>query len=130
MWTSERGRVAQREERVIAQVGSVTLSQFPLGVYVDGERRNLPLYGPGGYSWRPPVGDSVLVMKREDGSCVVGALQQETELETGEVKISGGGGEVYLTSQGDVAITGTVKINGESIEDMIARIVSAQMIAL
>ncbi len=136
MWTAQRGRGSQREESQLAQIGGVTLAELPLGVYVDGERRNLPLYTPGGYSWRPSVGDSVLVIKTEEGGCVLGCPQSGAggdDLAVGEIKISGVGCEIYLTSQGeinltgDLAVSGGVTINGEGLESMIERIVAANM---
>ncbi len=123
MWVSQRGRSSQRDSEVSARVGGVTLSQIPLGVYVDGERRNLEIFTPGGYSWRPNVGDEVLVIKTEGGSCVAGAQQTESQLEIGEVKIAGGGGgTVYLTADGTVSLSGDVVVNGEGLEDMMRRI--------
>ncbi len=136
MWTAQRGRGSQREESQLAQIGGVTLAELPLGVYVDGERRNLPLYTPGGYSWRPSVGDSVLVIKTEEGGCVLGCPQSGAggdDLAVGEIKISGVGCEIYLNSQGevnltgDLAVSGGVTINGEGLESMIERIVAANM---
>lgn len=122
MWTAQRGRGSQRDYPPIAQVGGVTLAELPLGVYVDGERRNLPLYTAGGYQWMPRVGDSVLVLKTTDGGCVVGRALTETALEEGEVKLSGEGCEIHLTAQGQVAVSGELTVNGESLETLILRL--------
>ncbi len=123
MWMAQRGRATQRENQVTARVGEVTMSQLPLGVYVDGERRNLEVYTSGGYSWRPNVGDEVLVIKTENGSCVAGARQQGDQLEAGEMKmVSGGGATIYLTASGEIALTGDVTVTGEALEAMIRRI--------
>ena len=35
-----------------AETGTVTLSGESTAVYVQGERRQLPVYGPGGCCWR------------------------------------------------------------------------------
>lgn len=130
MWTAQRGRGSQREESQTAQIGSVTLAEVPLGVYVDGERRNLPLYTPGGYCWKPSVGDSVLVIKTEDGGCVLGCPQSGDELAAGEIKISGADCEIYLTAEGGIALSGDITVNGEGLEDMIERIVAANTTTL
>ncbi len=126
MWMAQRGRASQREDKITAQIGAVTLSQLPVGVYVDGERRNLPLYTMGGYCWRPDVGDSVLVIKTSGGDCVAGCAQEEDDLAVGEVKISSnGGGAIYLTAEGGVQLSGDIMVNGEGLEEMVARIVLA-----
>ena len=129
MWMAERGRATQRGSGdCIADVGVVTLSQELLGVYLDGERRQLSMYGPAGYSWRPKVGDKVLALKMgEDASlgCVLAAPQETRKLQSGEVCIfSQGGAEVHLSSDGEILMSGNIKINGQSLEDMIRAIVA------
>lgn len=52
MWISEQGR-RRAEPDGTALVGRVTLPGDPAGVYLAGERRELPVFGPGGYVWRP-----------------------------------------------------------------------------
>ena len=56
MWISQQGQKAQSHTGGRAEVGRVTLAGNPVGVYLDGERRELPLFGPGGYAWRPEQG--------------------------------------------------------------------------
>ena len=62
MWTSERSRNLPVREAP-AEIGTVTLGGDPAGVSLGGERRWLPVYAPGGYSWRPTSGDKVQVLK-------------------------------------------------------------------
>ena len=62
MWISEQGR-RRAEPDGTALVGRVTLPGDPAGVYLAGERRELPVFGPGGYVWRPEEGEQVLVLK-------------------------------------------------------------------
>ena len=50
MWISEQGR-RRAEPDGTALVGRVTLPGDPAGVYLAGERRELPVFGPGGYVW-------------------------------------------------------------------------------
>ena len=50
MWISRRKETRQTER---AQVGNVTVEGRLVGAMLDGERRDLPVYGPGGYVWRP-----------------------------------------------------------------------------
>ena len=61
MWISEQGR-RRAEPDGTALVGRVTLPGDPAGVYLAGERRELPVFGPGGYVWRPEEGEQVLVL--------------------------------------------------------------------
>ena len=63
MWISEREWRRAEQARAAALAGEVTLAGDPAGVYLDGERRALPVFGPGGYVWRPAVGQRVLVLK-------------------------------------------------------------------
>lgn len=121
MWLSKRERREERQGSG-AEEGTVTVAESTVGVYAQGERRGLRVYGPGGYCWRPQVGDQVLVVKtgeEGEGLCVAG-----TEMETiqpGEVKISApGGASILLNRQGGIQITGgkislvgDVYINGE-----------------
>ena len=46
MWISQRGEKAQRHTGGGAEMGRVTLAGNPVGVYLDGERRELPMFGP------------------------------------------------------------------------------------
>ena len=67
MWISEQGR-RRTEPDGTALVGRVTLPGDPAGVYLAGERRELPVFGPGGYVWRPEEGEQVLVLKTGRGA--------------------------------------------------------------
>ncbi|MCI8421944.1 MAG: hypothetical protein HFF50_00210 [Lawsonibacter sp.] len=98
MWTSKRSRRPQAGETQ-ADMGVVTLGGDPAGVLLGGERRWLPVYSPGGYSWRPGAGDRVLVVKaggERESPCIVGAVQQGGDLRPGEVRLDGGEGSLFL----------------------------------
>ena len=94
MWTSDRRKTRQAGESWV-DWGEVTLEGDPAGAYLDGERRQLAVYGPGGYCWKPVLGDRVLVLKAGQGGespCVAGKRQGEAEtLGAGEVSISSSG---------------------------------------
>ena len=62
MWIAEQGRRRPQADGT-ALVGRVTLPGDPAAVYLDGERRELPVYGPGGYIWRPAKDQQVLVLR-------------------------------------------------------------------
>ena len=98
-----------------ALAGPVTLEGSPAGAYLEGERREISVYGPKGYYWVPKLGDEVLVLKTgQDGEkpCVVGAPMGEGRLKPGQVMISTGKAAVLLSPNGTVAVTGTFTVNG------------------
>ena len=139
MWTSNRGLTGRTEEAAADQ-GTVTLGGDPAGVYLGGERRWVSLYAPGGYQWRPRAGDKVLVVKAGDhreAPCLVGRrVESEEELEPGAVRIQGGSGTALLSQAGvtltgdTVALNGTVTVNGQNLENLIASIVSEILASL
>ncbi|MBM6926219.1 hypothetical protein [Pseudoflavonifractor phocaeensis] len=117
MWVSERS-----QKRTVldgaAQVGHVTMPGNPVGVYLDGERRELPLYGPGGYAWRPAGAAQVLVIKAGgDGEepCVVGEQCQPVSLKEGEILIYTGKAAIRVNPDGIVNVTGALQVNGRSV---------------
>lgn len=124
MWTSEqRGKQPVREAP--AELGTVTLGGDPAGVNMGGERRWLPVFGPGGYSWRPTVGDKVLVLKtgsQGENPCILGLEQKLEDLLPGEVRLQGVDSSLLL-AEGQVKLTGQVLINGRDLEDLITQIV-------
>ena len=140
MWTSERNRNLPLREAA-AELGTVTLGGDPAGVSLGGERRWLTVYGPGGYSWRPTAGDKVLVLKagaEGESPCILGTVQGQEELRSGEVRLAGGENTVYLSREGllltgeesglalkkgRAELTGELFINGESLRDIIEDVV-------
>ena len=106
-----------------ADLGVVTVSGREAGVYLNGERRWLPVLGPGGLCWLPQVGEQVLVLKTgADGEspCVV-ARQQDAPvgLQPGEMELSTRNCSVRLSNGGSIELSGTVFINGVELEEMI-----------
>ncbi len=80
MWTSNRKQDGRTQEAP-GDVGVVTLGGDPAGVYLSGERRWVAVYAPGGYQWRPAVGEKVLVLKagdHQESPCLVGVRQEGT----------------------------------------------------
>ena len=125
MWTSERRREFPVREAP-AELGTVTLGGDPAGVVLGGERRWLPVYGPGGYSWRPTAGDKVLVLKagaEGEAPCILGKVQQGEELKAGEVKLSGGASSILL-GQETLELEVDIRINGTTLEAYIAQVLA------
>ena len=125
MWSGQQGRLLPVEEPG-AELGEVTLGGDPAGVVLGGERRSIPVYGPGGYAWRPSVGDQVLVPKagaERESPCIVGRVQGDLNLGPGETAVSGGDSAVYLKT-GQLDLRGNVTINGVGLVDLIAAVVA------
>ena len=125
MWSGQQGRLLPVEEPG-AELGEVTLGGDPAGVVLGGERRSIPVYGPGGYAWRPSVGDQVLVLKagaERESPCIVGRVQGDLNLGPGETAVSGGDSAVYLKT-GQLYLRGNVTINGVGLVDLIAAVVA------
>ncbi len=129
MWLAEeRGRWVREEPA--AEVGQVTLAGDPAGVYLEGERRSVPVFAPGGYCWRPRVGQQVLVLKTgggEEQPCIAGCRMETDGLADGEVSLSGTQCRIHLTNGGEIRLEGTVKVNGEPLEAMIQRVAGAML---
>lgn len=127
MWISERDMRREQGEPA-AELGVVTLGGDPAGVSLGGERRQLPVYSPGGVTWRPAAGDKVLVLKTGaagEQPCVIGRVQQGAgTLAPGEVPLAapGGGGGV-LAGRDGVNLYGTVKVGGTEIHDYVRAVV-------
>lgn len=114
MWISRRAWPESKRE-ALAEGGEVTVEE-QVGVYAEGERRGLPVYGPGGYRWRPCAGEQVLVLKLgQDGEqpCVAGSAIDLDSISAGDVEIYTEGARIRLSKEGRVDIDGQLFINGE-----------------
>ncbi len=114
MWLAKQGNKEKKRETA-ADIGTVTIGGNDVSVYLDGERRSLPVFSPGGYEWRPKTGDSLLVLKtggEREKPCVAGRAV-ETEIAAGEVLIASDGGvSLYLQNSGGAKLTGNTTVNG------------------
>ncbi|MET0016449.1 hypothetical protein [Oscillibacter sp.] len=109
MWLSSKTRPTAATSG--SDLGVTSISGGSAGVVTKGEMRQLPVYGPGGYSWQPATGETVLVIKGGTGgeeSCVAGVKQGKAPsgLLPGEVYIHAKGGSVYLKNNGTVEVQG------------------------
>ena len=131
MWVSQQGKNTS-VFGTGAEEGQVTVGGDPAGVYLTGERRNLPVCAPGGFRWKPATGQQVLVLNHEQGgahAAILGLLPQGdvSHLQSGEIELSGGGAHIMLGQSAVITLGGTVNINGEKLEDMIRRIVGEEL---
>lgn len=125
MWTSDRSRKRLVGESA-ADLGLVTLAEEQAGIYMEGERRWAQVYSPGGYHWRPALGEKVLVLKaggEGENLCVIGRKQPEG-LKPGEVLVQSGSGKAALRLlDREVDLEGDVTVNGVDLQTLIAGIV-------
>ena len=146
MWMSgQHKRPADEGE---GQTGIVTMSGGETAVLLDRERRGLQVYSPAGYCWTPKVGQRVLVIQgRGEIPCVVGARQdggmpdkvgvaaKQLTLDGERVNIAGRRGAGLQGERVNIAgrrgaglqgervdLDGEVYVNGEKLEELIARI--------
>lgn len=121
MWLAKQQK--REAEEAAGSVGRVTLAGERPAAELDSERRNLEVYAPGGYRWRPAVGQKVLVLKADGEPCIAGA-PSEGGLEPGEVELdSNGGAKLKLDKQGRVNVTGTLVVGGTELTQLIRQIV-------
>ena len=115
MWLANRGQ-GQMQGNSAAQFGQVTVAGSPAGVYLAGERREIPVLAPGGYHWVPRRNDCVLVMKAgaEEENCLVAARGVSTQrLAPGEVWISvHQDAGILLKANGSIHLMGSIFANG------------------
>ena len=116
------------------QVGKVTIGGEAAAVLLDSERRGLEVYAPGGYRWLPRVDQKALVIQgRGEIPCVVGVRQDQAAPE--QVAVESEHSALSLTEEGAeltgerIDLTGQVYVNGEKLEELIARIVAMMMAA-
>ena len=109
MWLNEKKAAKQSQ----CFRGEITVSGDDLAVFNHCEHRGAELFSPGGYFWRPDIGDVVLVIKDEE-TAVCGKKTEVAELEPGEVCImSKGGAKLRLSNDGNIYITGKIITEGE-----------------
>ena len=123
MWLSEE-RSRRTAAEAAAEWGPVTISE-PAAVYLTGERRQVPICCPGGYAWRPAVGDEVLVLKagaQAEQPYILGKAQGTAgDLQPGQVRV---GNQNCAVLCGDaLQLTGAVQVNGEDLEELVRRVV-------
>lgn len=114
MWLSEKLRRGE-ETAAAGETGTVSIEGAAPAVLAGAEER-AEVLSPGGYSWRPRRGETVMLLRggaAGEARYVAGRVQGEQSLAPGEVRIaSAGGASITLRNDGTVDLTGTVRING------------------
>lgn len=116
MWMSKK--IVTTSEKEFAEKGKVTLSDNQLEAGATVTRRNIESYAPYGYKSVPPIDEDVIMLESNDGAVVLGALNKNDGLESGEVKISSlGGAYIILKNNGDIVLNGLVIDSGGVIKN-------------
>lgn len=133
MWLS--GQQKRPVEWGEGQTGIVTMSEGGTAVLLESERRGLEVYAPAGYRWTPQADQRVLVIRGQGEIPAIVGVRQGTprpnavDVEAKALTLSGNQVGVFAqgaaTVQGGrVNLNGTVYVNGERLEDLIARILA------
>lgn len=138
MWTSQRSAGEKSRYQPWVDQGEVTLSGDVMGVYLDGERRELRMNNPGGYHWKPAVGESVLVVNENEGEKVLHIIGSNRttepgrqlplpEVEAGDVCVTSDG-LAYVHLQGnDLRLQGNLYYNDVPIEVYLEKVIEAYL---
>ena len=126
MWLSaERGKKSAAEPA--AEWGTVTVAA-PSAVYLGAERRQVPVCCPGGVSWRPAVGETVLVLKagsEGEQPYILGKTGMEEGLLPGQVRLGSAGCGILCGER--LEMNGNVIVNGERLEALVRRLAGEMM---
>ena len=113
MFLSDRKK---NDRQNTAEQGFVTIGGEKAAVFTDCEYRELPLFSPGGYVWRPSPGQNILVVKTGDeGYSILGAENGDgpRNMANGEVYIKSKSASVYLKNNGNIIVDGDVYVMGD-----------------
>ncbi|MBQ3404925.1 MAG: hypothetical protein IJG63_05870 [Oscillospiraceae bacterium] len=120
MFLSDRKK---NERQSTAEQGFVTIGGEKAAAFTDSEYRELPVFSPGGYVWRPEPGQGILVVKTgDDGYSIAGAENGRgpDNMANGEVYIKSKSASVYLKNNGNIIVDGEVCVRGDV--DIVGRV--------
>ena len=108
MWLSKQ---MQRQDAPSQEIEETTV-QTAVEQVSDNRAQQLQLAGPGGFAWRPRVGDSLLVIK----DVAIGAARPcPVTLSPGECCLYSDNAYIHLTKDGRIEIQGQLLLNGTPI---------------
>lgn len=101
MWLGQQAAVNHAKSKAGAGSGQVTIDALQPAVYLESEKRSLPMALAGCYFWRPEKEQEALVVRTGDGlRYVLGLLGQEKaldiELAPGEAAFAGKAGYIHM----------------------------------
>ncbi len=117
MWLSKKTIEAGGEKKSECKTGIVTIGGQTPCVMTEGEIRNAQRLNCGS-AYIPAAGDTVLLIKTEDGECIVAGRpegQVPNGAEAGEVYITNKTGNAFicLKNTGEILISGKMQVQGE-----------------
>lgn len=114
MWIS--GAISSRPDNPTVQTGKSTLnSNGKTEAVSSGVSRDIEVYSPYGYAFSLPSGEKMLLAECEGNQAGIGTLNDNGDIETGEIKITAASGAyIYLKNDGSVIING-LKINAKGV---------------
>ena len=124
MWMGERLNRRDESQVTAADVGRTSISGETVAVVSRGELRELEVWSPGGYIWRPKRDEEVLVIKggtagEEECVLAVAPGAAPEKIEAGEVCLFSAGAAVLLRNDGSLQLkSGEVQVNvsGSGVE--------------
>lgn len=122
MWLSKQTK--RTRSLSPARCGEVSIAGENPAVLADAEYRGLNVCSIGSVYWMPKAGQELVILSPDsEERCVVGCIAQTPEgMQPGEVLIRTAGAELHIKNDGaveiagDVRITGTLTLNGRSLE--------------
>lgn len=108
MWLSRQMR---RPESAPESLQAATVQTAQERIATD-ENQTLQLAAPGGFAWRPSVGDRLLVLK---GYAVAGGAPCPVALAPGECCLYSQNAYVHLTEDGRIELHGQIVLNGSPL---------------
>ena len=124
MWMGERLNRRDESQITAADMGRTSISGETVAVVSRGELRELEVWKPGGYLWRPKRDDEVLVVKggtAGEERCVLAAApgEEPEKIEAGEICLFSDKASVLLRNDGSIELKGhgnVVRISGSGVE--------------
>lgn len=106
-----------KKKEIAAETGTISVYSGGFGVRGEGESRGVGLSCPGGYLWRPALGQRVLVIKtgEQPAQPVIVSAEAASEPEgfsPGEAYIFSKEASVYIKNDGCIVLKGDVEIEG------------------
>lgn len=110
MWISNRISREDRLKKREVSSADVTISESKnLILQNSNEYREIKIVSPRGISYVPVQGDKMVVVPVGDENICIGAIQEEKDIEAGELMLySSGGAKIILKNNGQVVINSTV----------------------